>query len=387
MSVQQEERIRLSRVLVVDDDRATCELVSTALGAWGYEVESANDGETGSEKALEMKPDLVLLDIMMPGMDGFDTCRLIRDQVNAPVVFLSAKRDTASIAHGIEVGAVGYIRKPFGIAELRESVERLTSGERHSEEVPNLTSQTTPGAVILGKHASWRRHLYFATKRLLDVVCAALALLVLSPLMAAIALIVRLTSEGPAIFRQVRIGSRRTYHDGTEIWGVKPFTMYKFRTMYNDAPPDEHQKFMEAFVHGENQGGPREQLMGGEATKRPQIRKLTHDRRVTPLGDFLRKSSLDELPQFWNVLKGDMSLVGPRPELPYVVDLYRPSHRTRLGAKPGLTGLWQVTARSLMDFEESVYLDTWYAEHQSMRVDLEILLRTPFAVLATQGAV
>lgn len=118
-----------------------------------------------------------------------------------------------------------------------------------------------------------------------------------------------------------------------------------------------------------------------------QIKKLTRDTRVTPLGDFLRKSSLDELPQLLNVLRGDMSLVGPRPELPYVVEMYQDQHRRRLRSKPGMTGLWQVTARSILDFEESTKLDIWYAEHQSILLDFEILLKTPRAILTTRGAV
>src|SRR3990172_7030379 len=116
------------KLLVVDDDPDTCQLVATALGTWGYEVETASDGTQAFAMARSMNPDLVVLDIMMPGVDGFETCRRIRDRADTPVLFLSAKRDLTSVAHGIEVGGVDYIRKPFRIAELRDSVERLLNG-------------------------------------------------------------------------------------------------------------------------------------------------------------------------------------------------------------------------------------------------------------------
>jgi lipopolysaccharide/colanic/teichoic acid biosynthesis glycosyltransferase len=114
---------------------------------------------------------------------------------------------------------------------------------------------------------------------------------------------------------------------------------------------------------------------------------LTEDPRVTRLGKFLRKSSIDELPQLWNVLRGDMSIVGPRPPIPYEVEMYKPWHRKRLMAKPGLTGLWQVTARSSADFDEMVRMDIWYIEHQSLWLDLRILLKTPLSVMSMEGAV
>jgi len=124
-------------------------------------------------------------------------------------------------------------------------------------------------------------------------------------------------------------------------------------------------------------------LQGGET----QIRKLTHDPRITHLGRILRISSLDETPQFWNVLKGDMSLVGPRPAIPYEVEMYKPWYRRRLETKPGITGLWQVTARCSADFEESVRLDIHYIEEQSLWLDIKILLKTPLAVISCKGAV
>jgi lipopolysaccharide/colanic/teichoic acid biosynthesis glycosyltransferase/ActR/RegA family two-component response regulator len=381
MSVQQEERVKLSKVLVVDDDRATCELVSTALGAWGYEVESANDGQSGSEKAFAMKPDLVLLDIMMPGMDGFDTCRLIRDRIEAPIVFLSAKRDTASIAHGIEVGAVGYIRKPFGIAELRESVDRLLMGGRLVEDKEKAGRQAECEIIPHARKTTCAREIYFAGKRIFDFCLAAACLVLLSPVLLLAAALVRLESPGSPIFKQTRVGSRRRKTADGEIWKTVPFTFYKLRTMMNDADSALHKAYVQALIRRDEIG------MAAAQNGETPTRKLVNDRRVTRLGRFLRRSSLDELPQLWNVLKGDMSLVGPRPPIPYEVEAYELWHWKRLEATPGMTGLWQVEARSSVGFDEMVRLDIWYAEHQSLWMDLKILLKTPVAVLSMRGAV
>jgi lipopolysaccharide/colanic/teichoic acid biosynthesis glycosyltransferase len=381
MSIQQDERVKLTKVLVVDDDRATCELVSTALGAWGYEVESANDGQSGSEKAIAMKPDLVLLDIMMPGMDGFDTCRLIRDRVNTPIVFLSAKRDTASIAHGIEVGAVGYIRKPFGIAELRESVDRLLIGSTVIEDKEKAERRVEPKIAPHARDTTWTREVYFATKRIFDFCLAAASLVLLSPVLLLSAALVRLESPGSPIFKQTRVGSRRRKTADGEVWETVPFTFYKLRTMVNDADSALHKAYVQALIRKDQAG-----MVAAQNGETP-TRKLVNDCRVTRLGRFLRRSSLDELPQLWNVLKGDMSLVGPRPPIPYEVEAYELWHWKRLEAVPGMTGLWQVEARSSVGFDEMVRLDIWYAEHQSLWMDLKILLKTPVAVLSMRGAV
>jgi lipopolysaccharide/colanic/teichoic acid biosynthesis glycosyltransferase len=118
----------------------------------------------------------------------------------------------------------------------------------------------------------------------------------------------------------------------------------------------------------------------------PKIHKLANDTRVTRVGNFLRRTSLDEIPQFWNVLKGDMSLVGPRPAIPYEVEMYKPWYHQRLEAKPGITGLWQVKVRNLADFDEMMRLDVEYIEKQSFGLDLEILIKTPFTMINGRGA-
>jgi lipopolysaccharide/colanic/teichoic acid biosynthesis glycosyltransferase len=206
-------------------------------------------------------------------------------------------------------------------------------------------------------------------KRVMDVVGSALALLVLSPLFLIIAAAVRLTSEGPVLFRQRRIGQ----------YG-ESFTFLKFRSMYVNSDSGIHEDYVK-------------KLIAGKAHKNPSngngqgVYKLTEDPRVTRVGAFLRKTSLDEIPQFLNVLRGEMSLVGPRPPVPYEVGNYAAWHRRRLlEAKPGITGLWQVSGRSRVKFDDMVRLDLRYARTWSPWMDIKIIARTPAAVLMGEGA-
>jgi exopolysaccharide biosynthesis polyprenyl glycosylphosphotransferase len=208
-----------------------------------------------------------------------------------------------------------------------------------------------------------------AMKRGMDVLGSLLFLIVSSPVFFAIAAAIKLTSRGPVLFRQQRIGEHGT-----------PFTFLKFRSMYVNNDASQHKE----YVH---------KLIAGQAIKQPTngtgegIFKLTNDPRITPVGNFLRRTSLDELPQFLNVLRGDMSLVGPRPPIPYEVEAYATWHRRRLlEAKPGITGLWQVHGRSRVGFDDMVRLDLRYARNCSPWLDLKILLQTPKAVIAGNGA-
>jgi lipopolysaccharide/colanic/teichoic acid biosynthesis glycosyltransferase len=204
-------------------------------------------------------------------------------------------------------------------------------------------------------------------KRTMDVVGSLAALVVLAPLMAFIAAAIKLTSKGPVIFKQLRVGQHG-----------RRFTFLKFRSMHAQNDPKVHQEYVAQLIRGENSAGAKQ----GET-----VFKLTNDPRITPLGKFLRQTSLDELPQFVNVLLGDMSLVGPRPPIPYEFSSYDIWHRRRLLAvKPGITGLWQVTARSRVGFADMVRLDLKYAHSHSLWLDLKILLHTPLAVLGGDGA-
>jgi lipopolysaccharide/colanic/teichoic acid biosynthesis glycosyltransferase len=206
-------------------------------------------------------------------------------------------------------------------------------------------------------------------KRTIDVVGSAAMLTFLSPLLAAIAVAIKLDSDGPVFFRQERLGQ----------YGV-PFTFLKFRSMYFRADSKIHEDYVKRFI-----GGKAEQNQAGEGGQ--CVYKLTRDPRISRVGRILRRTSLDELPQLFNVLKGQMSLVGPRPPVRYEFTSYDTWHRRRvLEAKPGITGLWQVCGRSLTKFDEMVRLDLRYMEKWSLALDIKILLQTPLAVLFGEGA-
>jgi lipopolysaccharide/colanic/teichoic acid biosynthesis glycosyltransferase len=208
-----------------------------------------------------------------------------------------------------------------------------------------------------------------ALKRMMDIVGSVLALVVCSPVVLAIALAIKLTSKGPIFFRQLRVGQH----------GV-PFTFLKFRSMHAGNDPNIHRDYVLKLIAGKAE--PETSNGNGQG-----VYKLTKDSRITSVGSFLRKTSLDELPQFFNVLVGDMSLVGPRPPIPYEVEAYDFWHRRRLlEAKPGITGLWQVNGRSRVKFDEMVRLDLRYAKHWSPWMDMKILARTPWAVLLGDDA-
>ncbi len=205
-------------------------------------------------------------------------------------------------------------------------------------------------------------------KRAIDILGSATVLLVLSPILLGVAVAIRVTSKGPILFRQKRIGQ----------YGV-PFMCLKFRSMYTGNDPRIHMDYVKQFITGN----------GGRGTTNGShgVYKLTKDPRLTRVGRFLRKTSLDEFPQFLNVLRGDMSMVGPRPPIPYELEAYDIWHRRRLlEVKPGITGLWQVNGRSRLPFDDMVRLDLRYATTWSLWLDLKILLRTPQAVFSGEGA-
>jgi lipopolysaccharide/colanic/teichoic acid biosynthesis glycosyltransferase len=214
-----------------------------------------------------------------------------------------------------------------------------------------------------------RKRIPLAIKRVMDVAGSAALLLALSPLLAAIAAIIKLTSKGPVIFEQERLGR----------FGAR-FKCLKFRTMFTNNDPKIHREFIQQFISGQEE-------FGKENESRPAVYKIIDDHRVTPIGAFLRRTSLDELPQFWNVLRGDMSLVGPRPPVPYEFEIYDIWHRRRvLDIKPGVTGLWQVSGRSRTRFDDMVRLDLRYSQTWSLWLDLKILTSTPRAVFGGDGA-
>ena len=201
-------------------------------------------------------------------------------------------------------------------------------------------------------------------RRLADLVLGATLTLLLSPILIAVAIAVRVDSPGPALFRQRRVGHKE-----------REFTLFKFRSMRLDADPRGHREYVTALIKGKAADGGRKDLY-----------KLAVDDRITPVGRWIRRWSLDELPQLFNVLSGDMTLVGPRPAIPYEVAEYPNWYRERFSVKPGLTGLWQVSGRSERTYEEMVRLDIEYAENRSLLGDISILARTPWVVVGRRGA-
>src|SRR3990167_9215937 len=208
-------------------------------------------------------------------------------------------------------------------------------------------------------------------KRFIDVVGSVIGLIIFSPLFIIISLCIRLTSKGPIFFRQERVGQ----------FG-KRFNFLKFRTMYVNNDSSIHQEYIKKFILEQGSYDAKNGDRGKE-----NVYKIKDDPRVTPIGRFLRKSSMDELPQFINVLNGEMSLIGPRPPLPYEVKIYNIWHKRRITeVKPGITGLWQVNGRSSTTFDEMVRLDIRYIKEWSIWLDIKILFQTPRAVLVGKGA-
>jgi lipopolysaccharide/colanic/teichoic acid biosynthesis glycosyltransferase len=255
--------------------------------------------------------------------------------------------------------ALGTMSDPHASASIRTAVHVFPR---------DAATHIGPGEFTLypdfPHHATTRRF-SDVLKRTTDITGSFVALLSLGPLMALIALAVKLSSPGPVVFRQERVGQCAT-----------TFILFKFRTMYAGSDATIHKDYVTKFICGGEPNG-----------NKAAVYKITDDPRVTPLGRFLRKTSLDELPQLFNVLRGDMSLVGPRPPVPYEMSHYATWHRRRvLEAKPGMTGLWQVTGRSRTSFDEMVRLDLKYVSQRSLWLDLKIILCTPKAVLMGGGA-
>jgi lipopolysaccharide/colanic/teichoic acid biosynthesis glycosyltransferase len=201
-----------------------------------------------------------------------------------------------------------------------------------------------------------------AARRLLDILVAGGLLLVLAPLLTLIALAIRIDSGGPSLFRQRRVGRE-----------LREFTILKFRTMHSGADTAPHRSYVQTLIGGRS------------GSERGRLYKLSVDDRITGVGRLLRSWSLDELPQLINVLRGEMALVGPRPVIPYEVDMYPDTYMRRFAVKPGLTGLWQVSGRNERTYDEMVRFDIEYAEGASLLLDLRILAKTVPVVLSRQG--
>lgn len=246
---------------------------------------------------------------------------------------------------------------------LESSAELGPSGPpAHAEALvtrPDVAS--VPSRTRRSTHA-----IQYFVKRVVDYVGAACGLLLISPFLLVVAVLIKLDSPGPVLFRQTRIGK----------YG-RPFVFYKFRTMRNGCDSDCHREHVKKLIQGE---------LGDDDRSSDGSFKLEDDPRITKVGRVLRRTSIDELPQLLNVLKGEMSLIGPRPPLPYEVELYTPRYMRRLETLPGMTGLWQVSGRAQLTYGEMVDLDIEYADTWSLAADARILLKTFSAVVGEDGA-
>jgi exopolysaccharide biosynthesis polyprenyl glycosylphosphotransferase len=249
----------------------------------------------------------------------------------------------------------------FSLPTSDESTTLLSTG------VVDIAVTEWPFTFEILNH-SQMRDLQLRIKRLMDIVGSLVGIVLMAPLMLIISVIVKLTSPGPVLFRQERLGFLGKF-----------FIFRKFRSMRVDSDDAIHKDYVTKLINGDND------TINKGTTDQP-LYKITDDPRITPFGKFLRKSSLDELPQFFNVLKGDMSLVGPRPPIPYECDVYKRWHCRRvLEVKPGITGLWQVSGRSTTTFDEMVRLDLAYVRNWSLWLDIKIILKTFWAVISTKG--
>jgi exopolysaccharide biosynthesis polyprenyl glycosylphosphotransferase len=287
-------------------------------------------------------------DAMSPELEVLGTVReipqIVEDNVVDDIIFVGSKpSDLDGLDDILAVCQEQGIRTRVAVDLFPTKISNVSM--EFLENVPILTFSTTPDHAVA-----------LFVKRLMDVVLSALLLVVLMPIMIVIGALIKLTSRGPVIYKQVRCG----------LYGRK-FVLYKFRSMKEGA-----EDVLWEIKHLNEMDGP--------------VFKMRNDPRVTPLGRILRKSSLDELPQFWNVLKGNMSLVGPRAPLPEEVKEYSRWQRRRLSVKPGITCLWQVSGRNEIDFHEWMKLDLHYIDNWSLLLDLKILLRTFPVVLFGKGA-
>jgi lipopolysaccharide/colanic/teichoic acid biosynthesis glycosyltransferase len=299
---------------------------------------------------------------VMTVKDGSDIAGWFEDGKTIGLIAPEIAAPIGSITRNLEWRLRGELERRLG-SEAAASADITIHGNPHPKQ--RASDGVRPVNPLLG--ADQPAPAYDRLKRFLDMSLSLALLVMLSPLLLVIAALVKLKSPGPVLFEQTRVGQ-----------GMRPFKMLKFRTMHVNNDHAVHHEFVTAFI----KAGAQAQIQGQNG-----MFKLANDRRVTAIGRVLRKTSLDELPQLWNVVRGDMSLVGPRPPLWYEVDEYQPWHCRRvLEAKPGITGLWQVAGRSRTTFDEMVRLDLRYARGRSLWTDLKILLATPAAVIVGKGA-
>lgn len=309
-------------------------------------------------------------------------------------VLSSTVRETDLVGWFEQNTVCGVIFTEFGDCQIGEAVKiieaKVTSGLQKSFKASQLSSfqvsfyafpdgwdgngHSRPVNPVLYPDlfdVEKKKKLSLLAKRVMDVTGASVALLLLSPAFLVLAVLIKATSKGPIFFRQDRVGRYGTH-----------FVFLKFRSMFVTTDAGIHKEYIKNFIAGKIAA-----KTGEGQNEKATVYKITNDPRVTWIGRFMRRTSLDEIPQFWNVLCGDMSLVGPRPPIPYEIEAYDIWHRRRLlESRPGITGLWQVYGRSKTTFDEMVRLDLQYSRTWSPMLDVKILLQTPRAVFSGDGA-
>ncbi len=289
---------------------------------------------------------------------------LVRPRIFAGVPVLGIKSQLSQLLKGRVIDEVVFAIDHTRLAEIRDDlvlceehgIQARIKSSLFSGLIAKTRLEILHGIPLLCFSTTSQSDMQLFIKAAVDRVAAAVGLIVAAPLMALIAMSIKLTSGGPVFFSQTRVGLNG-----------RRFTFYKFRTMVANA------ESLRAALSNQNElSGP--------------VFKIRDDPRITPLGGVLRRSSLDELPQLFNVLRGEMSLIGPRPPLPEEVEQYQPWQRRRLSMKPGLTCVWQVSGRNLVPFDRWLEMDLYYIDHWSLKLDLLILLRTIPVVVGGQGA-
>lgn len=293
-----------------------------------------------------------------------------------------SKRETDMMGWYSPESVIGVIFPDTGAAEVASVKKRVLDGlnERKVPEGLSISFHAFP-ETLDGEKSSpdFETELYpdivkknstnmLLIKRAMDVTGSILAIIAFMPIFALVSVLIKATSRGPVLFRQKRVGTLG-----------RPFTMLKFRSMHTNNDERVHAEYVKKLIREQ-----KAYTCEGEGVK---TYKIKDDSRVTAIGNFLRKTSLDELPQFFNVLRGEMSLVGPRPPIPYELENYELWHLRRvLEVKPGITGLWQIRGRSRTTFDEMVRMDIKYIREWSLWLDLKLLLQTPWSVLTSRGA-
>lgn len=313
------------------------------------------------------KPLTTIVPAVLSSIREIDTPGWYKDHTVLGILFVElGSADTPSILGALRTKittALHGLLAAEEVARIRITLHRFPDDQKDAETA--LSTQELYPDLVQRDQA---RKLSHTIKRAIDILGSSMALLVLSPLFLIISLAIKLSSRGPILFHQKRIGR----------YGI-PFTCLKFRSMHVDNDPRIHIDYVRQFISGN--------VASDASRTNGHVYKITKDPRLTRVGRLLRKASLDELPQIINVVRGEMSLVGPRPPIPYELEAYDIWHRRRLlEVKPGITGLWQVNGRSRLPFDEMVRLDLRYATRWSLWLDLKILLRTPRAVFSGEGA-